>query len=89
MYLKSLINLSFIGFVFILFSTLPVLSQEKRSMTLEDLMNFQSIGTSVLSDNGNFITYEVKMERNDGYGVVQATNGMVYYRIERGEKTVF
>ena len=89
MYLKSLINLSFIGFVFILFSTLPVLSQEKRSMTLEDLMNFQSIGTSVLSDNGNFITYEVKMERNDGYGVVQATNGMVYYRIERGEKPVF
>lgn len=89
MYQKSLIVRSIISFVFIFFPVFALFSQEKKAMTLDDLMNFQSIGTSVLSDNGSFIAYEVKMERNDGYGVIQATNGMVYYKVERGEKPVF
>lgn len=89
MYLKSLMIRSLFSLVFIVCSTFAHFAQEKRAMTLEDLMNFQSIGNSVLSDNGKFIAYEVKMERNDGYGVIQATNGMVYYRVERGEKPVF
>jgi dienelactone hydrolase len=63
--------------------------QEKRAMTLEDLMYFQSMGSAAISDNGRWIAYEVRNERSDGLGVVVSSDGQVSFQIERAEKPVF
>ena len=89
MYQKPLLLRPLISIFFIFFSVFVLFSQEKRAMTLEDLMNFQSIGTSVLSDNGKFLAYEVKKERNDGYATIIATDRSAGYHIDRGENPIF
>ena len=63
--------------------------QEKRAMTLMDLMYFQSMGATAISDNGEWIAYEVRNERSDGQAIVVSSNGQISYHIERGEKPAF
>lgn len=64
-------------------------SQGKREMSLEDIMMFQSIGNTALSENGKWLAYEVKTERNDGYGMLVTTDGATEIKIERGERPLF
>jgi dipeptidyl aminopeptidase/acylaminoacyl peptidase len=76
--------------VFLLFLLMAHLyGQQTRAMTLEDLLNFKSMGNTFLSDDGRWMAYEIKMERNDGYGMIVATNKSAEFKIERGEKPVF
>ncbi len=85
MNMKSIIA-SILLFVLIISSCF---SQERKAMTLEDLMLFQSMGNSSLSENGKWLAYEVKTERNNGLGVLISTDGTKEYKIERGERPLF
>lgn len=75
-------------FLFIAFS-FWISGQGRRAMTLEDLMNFKNMGVTVLSESGKWLAYEVKVERNDGYGVLVTTDKTKEHRVERAEKPVF
>jgi dipeptidyl aminopeptidase/acylaminoacyl peptidase len=41
-------------------------AQEKRAMTLRDVMQFKSIRTPAISDDGRIVAFEVRPDRGDG-----------------------
>jgi dipeptidyl aminopeptidase/acylaminoacyl peptidase len=75
---------SFLIFIF------PVISaQDKRAMTLEDVMNFLQIQHTAVSHDGNWVAYSVSPDRGDGYGVLVSADRRHEYIIERGERPEF
>ncbi len=79
---------------FCLHATLALLAtvaytQDRRAMTLEDVMNFNHIQTPAISHNGRWLAYAAWPDRGDGYGIVVSAGNDVEYRIERGANPLF
>ncbi|MDR9417785.1 alpha/beta hydrolase family protein [Gracilimonas sp.] len=53
-------------------------------LSFEDVMKFEDIGSITLSDNGNWVAYEVYPDRGDGRVEVKSTNGQNTYSVELG-----
>ncbi|MDR9416005.1 MAG: S9 family peptidase, partial [Gracilimonas sp.] len=53
-------------------------------LSFEDVMKFEDIGSIELSDNGNWVAYEVWPDRGDGKVEVKSTNGRTTYSMELG-----
>jgi dipeptidyl aminopeptidase/acylaminoacyl peptidase len=64
-------------------------SQEKRAMTLEDVMNFRQIQYTAVSHDGNWVAYSESPDRGDGTGVVISADRRHEFLVERGERPEF
>ncbi|HET8864790.1 MAG TPA: prolyl oligopeptidase family serine peptidase [Gracilimonas sp.] len=53
-------------------------------LSFEDVMKFEDIGSIELSENGNWVVYEVWPDYGDGKVEVKSTNGRNSYSIELG-----
>ncbi len=68
-----------------------LVSQERRAMTLEDVMGFIHIdqNSSRLNHDGSWAAYSASPDRGDGYGVLVSRDGETSYRIERATNPRF
>ena len=73
--------------ILILMFAVSLQAEERRAMTLEDIMNFHHIHMQGLqiSGNGSWVAYSASPDRGDGYGEVISADGQVTYRIDRAE----
>ena len=62
----------------------PALGTAQGVLSFEDVMKFEDIGSIQLSDNGNWVAYEVWPDRGDGRVEVKSTNGNNTYSIMLG-----
>jgi dipeptidyl aminopeptidase/acylaminoacyl peptidase len=63
---------------------LPTLGTAQGVLSFEDVMMFEDIGSIQLSNNGNWVAYEVWPDRGDGRVDVKSTNGNNTYSIMLG-----
>lgn len=59
--------------IFLLFSSAFVTAQNKRAMTLEDVMKFKQIKELKISEKGNFISYAAKPDRGNWDYIISST----------------
>ncbi len=64
---------------------IPNLSLAQGGLTFEDVMKFENITSSDISDYGNWLIYGVWPDRGDGHVRVQSVNGNQEYRIDLGD----
>lgn len=64
-------------------------AQSKKPITIDDFGMFESIRGQKLSDNGEWIAYEVRPGEGDGKLVVVNVNSGTTYEIERGSSPLF
>jgi len=60
--------------------------EEKRPLSLQDVMKFRQIRAPVISEDGAWIACEIKPNRGDGVVEVHAVNEGIKYIIERGSR---
>ena len=81
------------GKILLLFAALitaaAISAQDKRAMTLEDIMNFHHMQSPVLSHDGKWVAYSASPDRGDGYGVLVSSDSKKEYMVERGENPRF
>lgn len=70
--------------LFAVLISLPINIFAQGVLTFEDVMKFDNITTSEISDQGNWLIYGVWPDRGDGYIVAQEVNGNNEYEIELG-----
>ena len=63
--------------------------EHKKSLTLTDVMKFNSIKTSKISDNGQWVAFESIPDFGDSTGYVQHINKDISYQVNRGTSPVF
>lgn len=59
-------------------------AQAQGVLTFEDVMKFEDIGAIALSEDGNWVAYEVWPDRGDGKLEVKSTNGRETFTLELG-----
>ncbi len=64
-------------------------AEEKRPMTLEDVMNFHHLHAQTINHNGEWVAYHAWPDRGDGYGILVSADGQTEHRIERGQHPAF
>ncbi len=69
---------------------LPILSlsetEQKKTLTFEDVMKFKEIQDPMISDNGSWIVYWTQPDRGDGEAVVHGVENRAKFSVERGYK---
>lgn len=78
----------FIFFLFLAVFSLPTFAQQKKALTVTDMMKFREIHNPVISEDGKWIAYAVQPDRGDGEAIVQSTETERTFRIERGSRPV-
>ena len=73
------------GLVLLAVLTMNSVTFAQGVLTFEDVMKFDDIGTTVLSDNGQWVAYSVWPDRGDGEVRIQSVNGNVSYTMELGD----
>ena len=73
----------------LLLITVPVLAQQKKALTLHDLMTFTSFKDIEISPDGAWLAASAWPDRGDGELIVRAIEGTRRFTIERGKKPVF
>jgi len=63
--------------------------EEQRPLTVSDIMKFNSINVSKISDNGQWSAYEAKPDFGDSIGYVQHTNKNITYQVDKGTSPRF
>ena len=63
-------------------------AQEKKALTVDDMMKFRQISSPIISDNGAWVAYTVKPDRGDPEVVVRSTAGTTEFVMKPGEKPV-
>lgn len=83
--MKNLIHFTQTTFLLLaLLAWIPSLAgQEKRAMTIEDVMNFHHMQSPVINSDGSNVAYSVSPDRGDGYGVLVSSGGNELLRVER------
>jgi len=56
----------------------------EQALTFQDLMKFRQVRNPVISQQGNWIAYQLEPDRGDGEAVVRQADGSAVFRIERG-----
>ena len=76
--------------VFILSLTLQyAIAQQKKALTVTDIMKFKEIHHAVLSEDGNWVAYTAKPDRGDGEVKIHTVKGKKVHTIPRGSKPLF
>ena len=65
-----------------------VLAQEKRSLTVTDIMKFREIKDLKLSEDGQVIAYTEVPDRGDSSGHIKSTNGQRSFEVPLASKPV-
>ncbi len=73
----------------VLLLSLTLGAQERRAMTLEDVMNFHHMQSPAISHDGNWVAYSAVPDRGDGCGVLVSAPGDAEYKVERGMRPRF
>lgn len=73
------------AFIVTIFAFLPAIVNAQGVLTFEDVMKFENITSSNISDNGNWLIYGVWPDRGDGHVVVQSVHGTEEFKIELGD----
>ncbi len=76
----------FLAAILLLTGTLLSEAQEKRALTLADMMKFRQISSPVISDDGAWVAYTAKPDRGDPEVVVRSTGGTMEFIMKQGEK---
>ncbi len=66
----------------------PVMAQN-RALTFQDVMQFKSIRSVVISHDGAWAAFSAQPDRGDGEVIVRATEGKGVFTLPRGDKPVF
>ena len=60
----------------------------KRPITLQDIMKFKAIENTLISEDGNWVVYQIKPDRGNGQVIVYNTVSRTNATIERAEKPI-
>jgi len=81
---KSLVVILFISAFFL---TSPVVqTAQKKVLAFQDIMKFREIHHPVISEDGNWLAYNVQPDRGDGEVIVFGVNSNTVFTIERGSQ---
>ena len=67
---------------------LPTNLFAQKVLSFEDVMKFENITSPQISDQGNWLIYDVWPDRGDGYVVANQVNGEIEYKITLGKNPV-
>ena len=70
--------------VFLLMAVVTASAQERRAMTLEDVMGFHHIDSRTINHDGSWVAYAASPDRGDGYGVLVSADGRREHEVPRG-----
>ena len=73
------------------FSTAILLhsAEQKKALTVQDMMKFRQISEVVISENGRWAAYTLQPDRGDGTVEVRSTGGDKVFTVERGSRAAF
>jgi len=63
-------------------------AQEKKALTVDDMMQFRQINSPQISDNGDWVIYTVKPDRGDPEVVIKSVSGKTEFLLKQAEKPV-
>jgi len=69
-------------------TSLLCLAQEKNALTVNDMMRFRQISSSLISDDGAWVVYTAKPDRGDPEVVVRSSTGNTEFIMKQAEKPV-
>ncbi|MCP4312135.1 MAG: S9 family peptidase [Bacteroidetes bacterium] len=70
----------------LLAATLPSSAQEKKALTVSDMMKFRQISSPVISDDGEWVAYTAIPDRGDPEVVVRSSAGRTEFIMKQAEK---
>lgn len=79
---------AFLAISLLLSGSLLSLAQEKKALSVDDMMKFRQISSQLISDNGEWVAYTVKPDRGDPEVVLRSTAGTTEFILKLGEKPV-
>ena len=86
--MKSYNRILAICFAIVTFSFSGISAQDKKALTVDDIMKFREIESPSISNDGQWIVYEARPDRGDPDVMVYSTDGKKKFSIERGENPV-
>ncbi|HEC42642.1 MAG TPA: S9 family peptidase [Bacteroides sp.] len=72
----------------LLSTILPSNAQDKKALTVTDMMKFRHIESPSISNDGNWVAHTSKPDRGDPEVFIYSTDGKKKYTIPQGEKPV-
>jgi len=84
-----IVRISWWAALSVVLGAIPVYSQGRKTLTIEDVMKFRAIHDPVLSRDGDWVAYSADPDRGDGRLYVQSAGNQHAYSLERGGKPVF
>ncbi len=82
-------DFKYLTIIFLLFSSACIIAQNKRAMTLEDVMKFKQIKELKISEKGNFIAYAAKPDRGNWEYIISSTEFNKEIKIPNGSRGEF
>jgi hypothetical protein len=71
--------------IFVLYSAA---AEQKKSLTVQDIMKFKHIRNPVISEDGGWIAYGTQPDRGDGDARIHSLKTNKVYTVERGTRPV-
>lgn len=75
----------FFVFILLCFFLPAIISAQNGKLTFEDIMKWEDISDTDISDNGQWIIYSVWPDRGDGEAIIKSIDGNKQYTIELGD----
>ncbi|UCE21570.1 MAG: hypothetical protein JSV46_04965, partial [Candidatus Aminicenantes bacterium] len=82
------IFLSLLLFVSLVFSVYSAAAEQKKPLTVQDMMKFKHIRNPVISEDGGWIAYGTQPDRGDGDARIHSLKANKVYTVERGSRPV-
>ncbi len=79
---------AFLAIILLLSGSLLSLAQDKKALTVEDMMKFRQINSPLISNDGAWVVYTAKPDRGDPEVVVRSTTGSTEFIMKQAEKPV-
>lgn len=80
--------LSFFLFASLILAAYAGAAEQKKPLTLQDMMKFKHIRNPVISENGQWIAYGTQSDRGDGEAKIHGLRSDNVYTVERGGRPV-
>ncbi len=75
--------------IFIFTTTLNTLSQDKKSLSVTDIMKFRQVQSAAISNDGKWVVHTAAPDRGDPEVLIYSTDGKSSYTMARGKKPLF
>ncbi len=90
--LKLTVRISFFSLIVLLFGLKLSADEDKKAMTIKDVMKFRSIQSKTISNDGEWVGYHTEPDRGDPKAFVQSavdSTKDLKYEFERGVRPTF